>query len=279
MPDLWAREVRRWTRLNGGLRRDGIPHPNEELLIYQTLVGMWPLDDRDLPAVRGRLRSYFEKAAREAKVHTSWIVPNGAYEEALLAFADGILSHDAFCREFTRFQKRLAFYGAINALSQVVLKATSPGVPDFYQGTELWDLSLVDPDNRRPVDYAHRAALLRRVKAASPAALLRGWQDGRVKLFLTAKLLELRARLPELFRDGAYEPLDAGPHLCAFVRRHEGDAVAVAVPRFVSRLVRPGQFPLGGRWRNALTGDTAEGDALSLREVFARFPMAVLEKA
>jgi (1->4)-alpha-D-glucan 1-alpha-D-glucosylmutase len=287
LPDLWAREVRRWSRLNGALRRDGIPHPNEELLIDQTLVGMWPLDDADLPSVRARLRLYLEKAAREAKVHTSWIAPNAAYEEALLAFADGALSHDAFCRELARFQKRIAFYGAINALSQVVLKAMSPGAPDFYQGTEMWDFSLVDPDNRRPVDYAQRAAMLRRVKNARPPALLRSWHDGRVKAFTTWKVLDARARHADLFREGSYEPLDVSPHVCAFVRRLGDDAVAVAVPRFVSRLVKPGRFPLGavwgdtalllpGRWRNAFTGDAVEGGRLA--EVFARFPVAVLEK-
>jgi (1->4)-alpha-D-glucan 1-alpha-D-glucosylmutase len=289
MPDVWAREVRRWSRMNGPLRRDGIPHPNEELLLYQTLAGMWPLDENELASVRPRLKAYLEKASREAKVHTSWITPNSAYEESLLAFADALLGDDAFCRDFTRFQKRIAFYGAINALSQVVLKAMSPGVPDFYQGTELWDLSLVDPDNRRPVDYEHRAALLRRVKAAKPPTLLRAWHDGRVKLFTTWKMLELRVRHADLFRDGAYEPLDADRHVCAFVRRRGDDAVAVAVPRFVTRLTRPGKFPLAdvwgntalplpGRWRNAFTGEPVEGDSLALREVFAHFPVAVLEK-
>jgi (1->4)-alpha-D-glucan 1-alpha-D-glucosylmutase len=289
MPELWARTVRRWSRMNSPLRRDGIPHPNEELLLYQTLIGMWPLDENDLASVRPRLKAYLEKAAREGKVHTSWTAPNAAYEEALFAFADAVLSDDDFCREFTRVQKRIAFYGAINALSQLVLKATSPGVPDFYQGTELWDFSLVDPDNRRPIDFARRAALLRRVKSAAPAALLRAWHDGRVKLFTTWKLLDLRARHAELFRDGAYEPLDAGPNVCAFVRRRGDDAVAVAVPRFPTRLTRPGRFPLAevwretalplaGRWRNTFTGDTLEGDSLPLRDVFARFPVAVLER-
>src|SRR5438132_7021093 len=224
MAELWSRQVRRWSRMNSPLRRDGIPHPNEELLLYQTLIGVWPLDENDLASVRPRLEAYLEKAAREAKVHTSWIAPNRPYEEALLGFADAVLSHDAFCREFVRFQKRIAFHGAINALSQVVLKATSPGVPDFYQGSELWDFSLVDPDNRRPVDYARRSALLRRVKSAKTSTLLREWQDGRVKLFTTWKLLELRARHVDLFRDGGYEPLEAGPNVCAFVRRQGDEA-------------------------------------------------------
>ncbi|MEK6375194.1 MAG: malto-oligosyltrehalose synthase [Acidobacteriota bacterium] len=290
MPDVWARQVRRWSRMNAALRRDGIPHPNEELLLYQTLMGMWPLDDADLPSVRPRLKLYLEKAAREAKSHTSWIAPNAEYEEALLGFADALLSHDDFCRELVRFQKRVAFFGAINALAQLVVKATSPGVPDFYQGTELWDFSLVDPDNRRPIDYARRAAMLRKIKSANVDTLLRRWPDGRVKLFTTWKLLDVRARHADLFRDGDYEPLEVTPNVFAFVRRNAGGAVAVAVPRLASQLVKPGKFPLGevwgdttlplpGRWRNAFTGGVVEGESLLLREVFARFPVAVLEKA
>jgi len=292
IPDGWARQVRRWSKMNAHLRRDGIPHPNEELLVYQTLIGMWPLEEEDLPAVRDRLRRYLEKAAHEAKTYTSWIAPNAAYEEALLAFGDAVLNQQEFCEDFIRFQKRVAFHGAINAMSQTVLKATAPGVPDFYQGTELWDFSLVDPDNRRPVDYERRSAVLRRMKdaygkrALDFETLLRRWSDGRVKMFITWRLLELRARHAELFRAGTYEPLDAGPNLCAFMR---GQSVLVAVPRLVTSLVKPGAFPLGevwdeqklaagGRWRNAFTGDELNGDALPLARVFERFPVAVLER-
>src|SRR5262249_12278026 len=139
------------------------------------------------------------------------------------------------------------------------------------------------------VDYAQRAVLLRRVKSSDATTLLRAWPDGRVKLFTTWKLLDVRARHPELFRDGGYQPLDIDPHVCAFVRRHGDDVVAVAVPRFTTRLSRPGQFPLGdvwrdtalplsGRWRNTFTGEEVSGDALPLRDVFARFPVAVLER-
>jgi (1->4)-alpha-D-glucan 1-alpha-D-glucosylmutase len=292
IPDLWARQVRRWSKINAHLRRGGLPHANEELLLYQTLIGMWPLEDEELPAVRDRLRQYLEKAAREAKTHTSWITPNAAYEEALLAFGDAVLNQQDFCEDFIRFQKRVAFFGAINAMSQVVLKAMAPGVPDFYQGTELWDLSLVDPDNRRPVDYERRLAMLRRMKEAHGkstldfATLLRRWSDGRAKMFITWKVLELRAREAELFRSGAYQPLDAGPNVCAFLR---GGSVLVAVPRLLTSLVKPGTFPLGdvwgsavlpggGRWRNVFTGDALEGDSLPLARVFERFPVAVLER-
>jgi (1->4)-alpha-D-glucan 1-alpha-D-glucosylmutase len=259
--DVWTRQVRRWSRMNGALRRDGIPHPNEELLIYQTLIGAWPID-------AARLKQYLEKAAREEKTHTSWIAPNADYEQALLGFAEAILGHDEFLRDFARFHKRIAYAGAVNALAQLVLKATAPGVPDFYQGTELWDYSLVDPDNRRPVDYAARAALLRRVQSARPEALVRKWQDGRVKLFVTWKLLALRDRL----RDAPYTPLDAGPNVFAFTR---GD-VAVAVPRFARAPLPDAPLPLPpGAWRNVFTGD----EPRTLQELFARFPVAVLERA
>jgi (1->4)-alpha-D-glucan 1-alpha-D-glucosylmutase len=292
MPEAWTRAVRKWSQMNAPLRDGAAPDANEELLLYQTLIGMWPLEQEELPSVRDRLKQYLEKAAREAKTHTSWIAPNAEYERSLLAFADAVLSNQPFCEDFIRFQKRVAFYGCINALSQVVLKATAPGVPDFYQGTELWDFSLVDPDNRRPVDYERRASLLRRMKG-SPAnleTLLRRWFDGRVKLFVTWKALEARARHAALFRDGSYEPLDAGPNVCAFRREHEGDEIVIAVPRLVSKLVKVGTMPLGeawgdavlqihGSWRNVFSEERISGDFVTLASVFGRFPVAILERA
>ena len=169
----------------------------------------------------------------------------------------------------------------------VATSPIAPGAPDFYQGSELWDFSLVDPDNRRPVDYQHRAATLKKMKTVSIDTLLRRWHDGRIKMFVTWRLLELRARHADLFRDGTYEPLDAGPNVCAFIRRYKDDAVLVAVPRLIASLVKPGTFPIGdvwsdaslgasGKWRNLFTGDEHEGTAI--RKIFARFPVAVLEK-
>jgi (1->4)-alpha-D-glucan 1-alpha-D-glucosylmutase len=283
----WERQVRRWSKRNAALRA-GIIDPNVEMLLYQTLIGMWPLDEKELPGIRDRLKQYMEKAAREAKTQTSWIAPNRAYEEVLRDFCDAILSDTQFCAELTRFQKRTAFYGFLNALSQVVLKATAPGAPDFHQGTELWDFSLVDPDNRRPVDYPLRAAMLKKLQTSAPIdTLLRRWHDGRIKMFVTWKVLETRVRHADLFRDGSYEAVDGGDHICAFVRRYEGDAVLVVVPRFVASLVKPGRLPLGevwgdaslrisGKWRNVFTGE--EHSDLALRNVFARFPVAVMEK-
>lgn len=302
IPERWAREVRRWSKLNAHLRTGGIPDRNEELLIYQTLAGMWPLEPKQVETVPARLRQYIEKAAREAKTHTSWLAPDAAYEQPLIGFVDAILGNEPFMAAFLRFQRQIAFFGFLNALGQVVLKATSPGVPDFYQGTELWDFSLVDPDNRRVVDYESRRAMLDRVIDVDPAVLLRKWTDGGIKLFVTQKTLAFRARHAALFRDGDYTPLSAtvtasstAPKgkVVSFLRTHEDDAVLVAVPRFLSRIVKPGTLPVGeavwqaeaalpnpgGRWRNIYTGETIEGHELPLRRVFASFPVAVFERA
>jgi (1->4)-alpha-D-glucan 1-alpha-D-glucosylmutase len=282
MPDAWARQVRRWSRMTAPLRRDGIPAPNEELLVYQTLIGAWPLDEP-------RLRQYLEKAAREAKTYTSWIAPNAEYERALLDYGAALLQHEEFVKDFSRFQRRVAFFGFLNALSQLVLKATSPGVPDFYQGTELWDYSLVDPDNRRPVDYEYRASLLRRMNGnVDIGTLLRRWHDGRVKLYATSKLLALRKDFAQLFRDGDYTPIDAGPNVCAFTRALDGVRVAVAVPRLTTTLTKPDVVPVGevwpedlslplsGSWRNIFTGGEVAGEEIALRQLFTSFPVAVL---
>jgi (1->4)-alpha-D-glucan 1-alpha-D-glucosylmutase len=280
----WERQVHRWSK------RYGFDARNTELLVYETLIGMWPLERAELPTVRDRLKQYLEKAAREAKTHTSWIAPNADYEESLLAFANNLLDDPKFCAELVRFQKPIAFYGFLNSLAQVVLKATAPGTPDFYQGSELWDFSLVDPDNRRPVDYQRRAAMLKKVKTAPIDTLLRRWQDGRIKMFVTWKVLELRARHAALFRDGSYEPIDAGPNICAFVRRYEEDSVLVAVPRLVASLVKAGALPIGdvwsdasinvsGTWRGLFTEESYDYPAIPVRALFERFPLAVLEKA
>ncbi|MEA2570213.1 MAG: (1-_4)-alpha-D-glucan 1-alpha-D-glucosylmutase [Acidobacteriota bacterium] len=287
----WQEQVMRWSELTKKHRRDGVPAPNEELLVYQTLVGMWPLDEEEQATVADRLKQYLEKAAREAKTHTSWIAPNAAYEEALLAFGEAVVNDDEFRAAFADFQKRVAFYGFLNSIAQVVLKIASPGVPDFYQGTELWDFSLVDPDNRRPVDYDTRRAMLRKLATAKTldfGTMLRRWRDARVKLYVTWKALELRARREELFRDAGYAPIDGGPNVAAFAR---GEELVVAVPHLVTKLVEPGTSPLGevwgdrtiavppeGTWRNVFTGETWSGDALRLADVFATFPVAMLER-
>jgi len=288
----WERQVRKWTRMNEALRIDGIPGTNEELLVYQTLVGMWPLDDADVGGVPERLKAYLEKAAREAKTHTSWISPDAEYEQRFLAFGEALLNHEAFRASLVRFQKRIAFHGFLNGLAQLVLEVTAPGVPDFYQGTELWDLSLVDPDNRRPVDYEQRASMLRKLKAAhergtlDAPSLVRRWSDGRVKLFVSWRALDTRARHAETFRRGAYTALHAGANAVSFLR---GDDILVAVPRLTTRIAGVGKLPEGnawgdtaiaapGRWRNVFTSEELERDRLRLADVFATFPVAILER-
>lgn len=273
IPAQWEAAVRRWSKMNEPLRRNGIPDPNVELLIYQNLLGVWPIEPE-------RFRQFLEKAAREAKTQTSWIAPNSDYERALLAFADALLVNDEFRRSFSRLQKRVAYHGFLNALAQVVLKVTSPGVPDFYQGSELWDFSLVDPDNRRPVDYAQRKSLLKRIDTSDPAELLRHWPDGRVKLFVTRKALEVRARHAEVFRRGDYRPLrEGGANVCAFTR---GDSIVVAVLRLTTSLTalsRGGDgedADVAGKWRNVFTGEVFEG--VRFANLFAKFPVAVLER-
>ena len=296
MAETWEREVRRWSRATAPLRQEGVPAPNEELFIYQTLVGMWPLVADEESDVLPRLQQYLEKAAREAKQETSWIEVNPEYEARLQRFTEALLGHEGFLSLFQRFQRRVAFFGFLNSLSQLVLKITAPGVPDFYQGTELFDLTLVDPDNRRPVDYEHRHAALKKLQAAHAReqldlrTLLRRWFDGRVKLFVTWRALDVRTRHADTFRRGSYRRIDAGtPHLCAFAR---GADIIVAVPRLLAELTKVGEMPApevwgdatlstggGSRWRNAFTGEIVEGSDLRVGDVLKNFPVAILERA
>ncbi|MEO8381514.1 MAG: malto-oligosyltrehalose synthase, partial [Acidobacteriota bacterium] len=277
IPDLWERAVRKWARINAGLKRNGAPDANEELLIYQTLVGVWPLEESEMPTLPQRMHGFLEKAAREAKTHSSWIDPNVEYESALQSFTANVLQHEPFLTPFRRFQRRVAFHGSLNSLTQVVLKTCAPGVPDFYQGSESWDFSLVDPDNRRPVDYERNARLVN--NAAAPSELLRQWQDGRVKAFVTVKTLAARAR--HALADATYQAVDTGtPNAVAFLR---GDDLLVVLPRLTTQLVTTPRPPLGhvwgthalhvpGRWKNVFTGEVPPD--LALRNVFATFPVA-----
>jgi (1->4)-alpha-D-glucan 1-alpha-D-glucosylmutase len=212
MPDAWVAAVRRWLEVTDELVSDGAPDAVERLLIFQTLAGAWPIEPE-------RLDAYMEKALREAKVHTNWIEPDADHEAAVKRYCRALYEHDAFLADFEPFAEELARVGDRAALGQLALKLTVPGLPDVYQGDELLALSLVDPDNRRAVDWERRRALLDAVRdGAAPTEETR-------KLWLIHRLLALRARRPEAF-DGAYEPVDAGPDVCAFVR---GGEVFVAV--------------------------------------------------
>jgi (1->4)-alpha-D-glucan 1-alpha-D-glucosylmutase len=239
--------------MSGGFR-----DANMELHVYQTLAGAWPIDEE-------RLRQYLLKASREAKTYTSWIAPNEEYERVLLDFGSSLLANEQFRASLTRFVRRIELHGCINSLAQVVLKVMSPGVPDFYQGSELWDFSLVDPDNRRPVDYELRERLLRKL------ALPRKWTDPRAKLFTTVRALEVRARMD----DADYVPLRVdSPHVVAFRR---GEFVVV-VPRLTSGIRDWGELaqPIDGPWRNVFTEEMV---GPRLAEIFAKFPVAILEGA
>jgi (1->4)-alpha-D-glucan 1-alpha-D-glucosylmutase len=244
------------------------PDANDEYLFYQTLVGAWPTRDEDEPlaALTERLGAYMEKATKEAKRHTSWVNPSPGYDAATRGFVTGLLAPGgAFLSAFRPFQRLVAAHGAVNSLAQTLLKIVAPGIPDFYQGTELWELSLVDPDNRRPVDFAHRRALLDALRARIPAEdaaapdlsalcaeLLDCWRDGRVKLYLTHRALTLRRRRARLFGAGEYRGLAGGgrhaDHVVALARRDGADAVIAAVPRLTARLA-------------GLTGRVALGEA------------------
>jgi len=231
---------------------------------------------------------------REGKQQSSWSNPNIAYEAALQRFVQTVLDAarpNPFLSEFHAFAESLARLGAINSLSQLVLKLTVPGVPDIYQGGELWDFSLVDPDNRRPIDWGARRALLDDIRGASPADLAANWRDGREKLFVTRQLLELRRLHPELFADGDYQPLDVegerSGHFCAFARNRGHESIVVAVPRLVHRLYQDGRgvdwddteicLPSSRRWQNVFTARPVEAEARVLAsKLFEDFPVCVL---
>jgi (1->4)-alpha-D-glucan 1-alpha-D-glucosylmutase len=315
IPGEWKEAVTKWRALNRRFKSDanGAPAPdaNEEYFIYQTLVGAWPFDQHSEPQFADRLKQYLSKALREAKVHTSWLSPDEEYEAAVLRFVDTILDpRRPFLAAFRPFQQRVAEIGIYNSLAQLVLKTTAPGVPDFYQGTELWDLSLVDPDNRRPVDYQQRRALVAELAAAHgdegalARHLIESRRCGRVKLFTTVRALQARRAGGPLFVSGDYVPLaTAGAHgesLFAFARSN-GNALAVTcVPRLIARLAGDsGRPPLGAEaWgdtavrlpdaaagltlcdvftnRRIVPREAADGAALAAADLFADFPVALL---
>jgi (1->4)-alpha-D-glucan 1-alpha-D-glucosylmutase len=274
-PAVWQRNLRRWAAVNRPHRGelDGAPAPSadDEYLLYQTLLGAWPVelldgvdDARALAAFRDRVCAYMTKAQREAKLHSSWTSPNPDYEQATQRFVERVLDPRfgrRFLERFLPAARDIAAFGAMNSLAQTVLKLTVPGVPDIYQGTEMWDLSLVDPDNRRPVDYDLRRRLLAALKtgnAPDPAALMESWRDGRIKLYLTWKLLALRRARPDLFLSGSYLPLEVegekAGHVLAFLRRCGAETLLVVVPRLVFSLLRGEARP---PLRPEVWGDTA----------------------
>ena len=286
IPQEWGEAVARWVEMNGRHKTEGWPDRNAEYLLYQVLVGAHPLR-------ADRAVAFLEKASREAKQHTSWVNPVPAYDEALAGFVRAVLADGAFTADLAAFAAPLVAAGRRTSLAQTLLKLTSPGVPDIYQGTELWDLSLVDPDNRRPVDYDARRRLLDEVRAAASAAQLLGSDDdlggdddGSLKLWLTQRALDVRRRLEGCFVGGRYEALMATggrrANVVAFLRSNPDSeaAVAVIVPRLVMGLAggwgdTAVELPFG-RWVDELGGSTADAGPLSMAALLSGFPVALL---
>jgi (1->4)-alpha-D-glucan 1-alpha-D-glucosylmutase len=296
MPAEWEAALTRWMRLNNLVRQEVGPSPADEIMLYQMIVAAWPLglaadDEAGLAAFAERLAAWQEKALREAKLVSEWAAPNEAYETAARTFLHNTLDASRpILADICAFAARLGPAGAVNGLAQTLLRLTAPGVPDLYQGTEFWDQSLVDPDNRRPVDFAARTTALD--AGADPASALAHWQDGRVKQAIITRALHLRAALPAVFAQGAYQRLEAtgalAPHVLAFKRSQGGRQVISIVTRLAAPLVTDmplvpapawGDTTLSidhGRWENMLTGEVIEGGALSLAGILAQLPVALL---
>ena len=247
LPGEWSRSLRRWSRMNPSL---AAPDSNEQVLIYQSMLGAWPIETE-------RLKQYLTKALREAKVHTSWLEINEDYEQRVFSFVDSLYSNEAFMKDFLRLHKKMAYFGALSSLSQLVLKVTSPGIPDFYRGTEVWDLSLADPDNRRSVDFDARMRIMNGLDAKPRLRdLLTNWSDGRLKMYVISKVLQFRREHADLFLEGEYLPLrvtgSRSDHIIAFARRLHDEWCIVAVPRLYAALSRVGSPPVGKK----VWGDT-----------------------
>src|ERR1700733_7901006 len=316
IPREWRKHLNRWARWNKKRKQvvetQEIPDRNEENFLYQTLLGAWPLEQEAMPHFRKRLEAYVIKAIREAMVHTRWTRPNTAHERAVVGFLKALIEPargNLFLNDFLKFQRKVAVYGMLNGLAQVLVKMTSPGVPDFYQGCDLWDLRLVDPDNRGPVDFTHRAALLDEIEKRSKQdplrlarELVQNWQDGRIKLYLIWRILNLRRKYPRVFLDGQFLPMkttgEREANLIAYARRRGNTWIMTIVPRWLARskaspaLTRLQRFWRGSHvalpenapqtWLNVLTGETGEttrqrgAPTLSLPDVFKDLPVAVL---
>ena len=294
MPGEWTSAVARWKLLNAPhLVTDGdlrAPSATFEYMLYQTLLGAWQPDDDSFIE---RMQAYALKAAREGKQETSWLNPHPTYESGLKAFIARILDRSQsteFLDSLQTLARRVSLLGALNSLSQLTLKATMPGVPDFYQGTELWDFSLVDPDNRRPVDFAARTDALRALERPDWEQLTRDWADGRVKLAWTRYLLKLRRELADIFTSGEYAPLEVhGPqsdHFIAYARRKGRSAAIVVVPRWYAAFTDDGRaWPVAASYDAALdiSGYAVEGFAdadareLRLSDLLKDLPVAVVK--
>ena len=276
MPDAFAEAVRRWSTHNAKFRGGDQIDTGTEWFLYQTLVGAWPIS-------KERLREYMQKAMREAKVRTSWVANNAEYENALSGYIDAILGDQEFVAELEKFVGEIATAGRINSLAQTLMKYTAPGVPDLYQGGELWDFTLVDPDNRRPVDYARRGALLKEMQSLNVGQVLERGDEGLPKLWVVHKALLLRKEHPGWFGPAAeYAPLPVeGRERERVIAYRRGDRVLTVVPRWSQAAKAWGETAVEvpeGRWKNRLTGAEFEGGRVLVGELLKTFPVALLTR-
>jgi (1->4)-alpha-D-glucan 1-alpha-D-glucosylmutase len=276
-PERWSRAVVEWAAINEPHRSGEMPDRNFEYHLYQSMVGAWPIE-------KSRMLAYAEKAAREAKVFTSWTDPVPAYEDAVRKFVDGIYEDSKFVESLNRFVGSLIYPGRINSLAQTLLKITSLGVPDFYQGSELWNLALVDPDNRRPQDFDLRRRLLADLRNVTPEKVMQRMDEGMPKMWLIRQALALRKRHPEWFgAEAGIEPVEVRglrrDHVVAFIR---GESVTTIVPRLMAKLGgdwRDTEIELPrGEWTNHMTGERLRGSRIRLAELMRRFPVALLAR-
>ena len=274
IPERWGEALHQWSQMNAPAWQNRTPDRHAEYLLYQTLIGAWPID-------RERCWQYMLKACREAKIATSWHEPNAAYEQSMRQFIDGLYDSGEFIATLERFVDPLILPGRINSLAQSLIKLVGPGVPDFYQGTELWDLSLVDPDNRRPVDFGLRVAMLRRCASLTAAEAAADWPSGLPKLWMIAAVLRLRHSRPADFEGrNRYQPLVAqGTHLSRLFAYQRGDNLIAVVPRFTLSLEgrwSDTRLPLPeGAWINHFTGAALRGE-VEPPALFGDFPVALL---
>jgi maltooligosyltrehalose synthase len=297
LEEEWIELTNQWRQENDSLKTNGWPDANDEYLIYQTIVGSYPLEEKDLGPYRRRIAGYLRKALREAKVHSNWTSPNEDYERAAIEFAHALIANESpFMHSFQPFFDKIADYGMINSFGQLILKFTCPGVPDIYQGTELWDLSLVDPDNRRPVDYSIRMKMISEHKSLQDLWTTR--RNGQIKLWLLQCLNIIRNRYIDVFADGEYIPLTISGQFknraIGFIRKNRYTSILVLIPlNFATvheysglhdvpvadwkdtKVLLPGQ---PADWENLLNEGYVKIDGeLSLNEAFKTFPALILK--
>jgi (1->4)-alpha-D-glucan 1-alpha-D-glucosylmutase len=305
IPREWFEKVEEWHRINQGVRKKpDVPDRNEEYFIYQSLIGAMGFGEDIGENFLQRTHDFLQKVLREAKEHSFWSDPNVTYEEDVAEFIKDILSNEEFRASFDPFREKVSFFGVINSLGQSLIKITAPGIPDIYQGTELWDLSYVDPDNRRPVDYELRKSYLKEFEQNPDGMdqgnlnlLMDNYADGKIKMYTLYRALRERRLNPELFQNADYIPLQVSSgyndKVISYAREHQGQWYIIALPLFTTSLCQAGNFPLGKawsegyldlppeapqRWKNVFSGDTLSTEGqVAISQLFADFPVCLLK--